>query len=164
MVTISLLHQIICMLTSSSCNIHSNSKSLHRYFNARWSIYWVLAGVHDVAREIQYFMLDILGNGSLLVSYKLPILSVVKCARIPFPFQRFWFLTFKIFFYWENSHADELVGWIIHTIGSLILWQLYFLWKNIICTLKKKELCRTLEKGSVDFQKLPNESKVPKKE
>ncbi len=29
---------------------------------------------------------------------------------------------------------------------------------------KKKELCRTLEKGSVDFQKLPNESKVPKKE
>jgi hypothetical protein len=35
---------------------------------------------------------------------------------------------------------------------------------QIVSTLKKKELCRTLEKGSVDFQKLPNESKVPKKE
>jgi len=30
----------------------------------------------------------------LLVSYKLPILDVAKCARIPFPSQLFWFLTF----------------------------------------------------------------------
>jgi hypothetical protein len=30
-------------------------------------------------------------------------------------------------------------------------------------TLKKKEVCRTPGKGSLDFQKLPNVLKVPKK-
>jgi hypothetical protein len=32
-----------------------------------------------------------------------------------------------------------------------------------VTTLKKKEICRTPGKGSVDFQKLPNVPKVPKK-
>jgi hypothetical protein len=32
-----------------------------------------------------------------------------------------------------------------------------------VTTLKKKEVCRTPGKGSVDFQKLPNVPKVPKK-
>ena len=34
---------------------------------------------------------------------------------------------------------------------------------RIVTTLEKKEVCRTPEKGSVDFQKHPNVSKVPKK-
>jgi hypothetical protein len=36
---------------------------------------------------------------------------------------------------------------------------------NLLSTTlkKKKEVCRTSGKGSVDFQKLPNVPKVPKK-
>ncbi len=59
--------------------------------------YYVLAEVSGVAWEIQYFMLDILENGSLLLSYKLPILCITKCARIPFAFQAFF--DFRMLFF-----------------------------------------------------------------
>ena len=37
-------------------------------------------------REIQYFMYDKMGNVSIMVSYKLPILGFPKCSRAPFSF------------------------------------------------------------------------------
>ena len=59
------------------------------------TLYSILAEVPGLAQEIQYFMLDILENDSLLlVSYELPILGVVKYALIRFPFQVFFVLAF----------------------------------------------------------------------
>ncbi len=53
--------------------------------------------------KIQYCMLNILENDGLMVSYKLPILDVAKCARISFYFQLFFcfgiLICFKIFLF-----------------------------------------------------------------
>ncbi len=41
--------------------------------------------------KISYFMPNILGNDDVMISYKLPILDVVKCARISLPDHLFLF-------------------------------------------------------------------------
>jgi hypothetical protein len=47
--------------------------------------------------KISYFMTNILENDDVMISYKLPISDVVKCARISLPGQNFFVLVFLFY-------------------------------------------------------------------
>jgi len=52
--------------------------------------------------KISYFMPDILVNDDAIISYKLPILGVVKCAQISLPGHLFFVL---VFFYYQAEKS-----------------------------------------------------------
>ncbi len=52
--------------------------------------------------KISYFMPDILVNDDAIISYKLPILGVVKCAQISLPSHLFFVL---VFFYYQSEKS-----------------------------------------------------------